>query len=276
MDVNGFKILVFAVIACVMFSAEAQNIPKFRPDRNVVSPSRLALDSLVYPSVLPDGGKVLKFDTLLCDLGQMKETDPKRTAIFTFFNATDSVQHITLVRTTCGCASAQCDKRTLQPGEKGKVTLTFNPYNQPGTVDVSAFVYTTRSKSNPMARLTLIGKVEESTDQWRHLPAKMEKLRLKRKSVTIQVRPDSKIIKERIAIANSGNTPLKISAPFLPKGIGVSTEPETIAPSEDADLVITIDTRKLSRAVKSQTILLEGIGGRPSERTITLNIERLK
>lgn len=273
MDVKRYIILIFVIMTSVLFSVKAQNIPKFRPNRRAVNPSRLAIDSLVNPSVLSVGATALKFDTLLYNLGQMMETDPKQTARFTFVNATDSVQRITQVRTTCGCTSARCDKRLLQPGEKGEVILTFNPNNQPGTVDVSAFIYTTHSKSNPMARLTLIGKVEESTDPWRHLPAKMGTLRLKRKNVTIHAKPDMKIVRERIAIANAGNTVLKLKAPFLPTGISVNTEPATINPNEEADLVITIDMSKLSRMVKNHSILLEGLSGRPSERIIKLNVE---
>lgn len=261
-------------MACGAFSAKAQNAHMFHPDGSIqAKASRDSLDSLVYPAVLPEGGEALRFDSLTARLGTMQETDAKRTVAFAFVNTTDSVQRITKVCTTCGCTLAKCDKMTLKPGEKGTLTLTFNPKNQPGKVDVSAFLYTTHSKRNPMARITLTGMVEDSGDQWRHLPVQMGNLRLKRKELTVKVAQGTKVVKERIAIANAGNAPLTLKTPFLPQGIKVSSEPATIPPGEEADLLIEIDVQKLSPLAKEHAILIEGLDGRPSERIIRLKVK---
>lgn len=275
MDVNSRTIVsALAIVVCGAFSAKAQNAHQFHPDGRISArASRDSLDSLVYPAVLPEGKMALRFDSLTARLGKMKETDAKKTVKFSFVNVTDTVQRITKVRTTCGCTLVKCDKMTLKPGEKGTLTLTFNPKNQPGKVDVSAFLYTTHSKRNPMARITLTGMVEDSGDQWRHLPVQMGNLRLKRKELVVNVAPGTKLVKERIAIANAGETPLTLKTPFLPQGINVCSEPATIPPGEEADLLIEIDMQKLSALAKEHAILIEGLGGRPSERIIKLKVK---
>lgn len=278
MDVN-FRTIASVIVAImgVAFSVDAQNAYKFQPNtKRADSASRALLDSLVYPTVLPEGTGALKFDSICHNLGTMKDTSPMQTARFCFVNTTDTVQTITKVRTTCGCALVKSQKTSIMPGEKSAIVITFNPHNQSGTINVSAFVYTTHSKRNPMAQLTIKGEVTESSDQWKHLPIKMGAMRLKHSNVVIKPHLGAKVIKERIAIANTGNIPLKVSAPFLPAGISVYTEPESISPQEEADLVINIELDKISKSIKDYKILLEGLSGRPSERIINLKIEREK
>ena len=63
---------------------------------------------------------------------------------------------------------------------------------------------------------------------------------------------------------------------MLPRYAAFSTEPEVIAPGTEADLVITIDITKLPKQDTSihLPVLIEGIGGRPSERTLHITIEQ--
>ena len=63
---------------------------------------------------------------------------------------------------------------------------------------------------------------------------------------------------------------------MLPSYASFRTEPETIAPGTEADLVITIDVAKLPKQKGDLQfpLLIEGIGTRPSERTIQVIIEK--
>ena len=79
----------------------------------------------------------------------------------------------------------------------------------------------------------------------------------------------------RIACANSGDKPLRLSASMLPAYASFRTEPEVIAPGTEADIVVTIDMAKLpKRGDLRFPMLIEGIKGRPSERMIYVKIEK--
>ena len=82
---------------------------------------------------------------------------------------------------------------------------------------------------------------------------------------------------ERIACANAGNEPLKVSAVkgFLPEFLKLRTEPEVLEPGQEGLLMVELDGRKLSgqKGKKSFSVLLEGVSGRPSDRTIKINMD---
>jgi hypothetical protein len=126
-----------------------------------------------------------------------------------------------------------------------------------------------------MARLSLYGEVTDS-DVWSHLPHAMGALRIKRKTATFSELPTQGQPEIRILCANSGNKPLQLNAPMLPDYAKFRTEPKVIAPGTEADMVISIDINKLPRQRETLRfpMLIEGISGRPSERTIHVTIEK--
>ena len=155
------------------------------------------------------------------------------------------------------------------------VILTYNPKNRPGTIDVDAFVYLEGNERHPMARLSLYGEVVDS-DEWSHLPQAMGTLRLKRKEVRFAELPDRGKTTMRILCANSGVKPLKITSRILPPYATLHTEPAVIAVGEEADMVITIDVDRLPKAEGEirTSLIVEGVGGKPSERTLQIVIEK--
>lgn len=82
---------------------------------------------------------------------------------------------------------------------------------------------------------------------------------------------------ERIACANAGSAPLKIGAVkgFLPEFLSLRTEPEVLEPAQEGFLIVELDGEKLSeqKGQKSFSILLDGISGRPSDRTIKISMD---
>ena len=237
--------------------------------------TREQIDSIVHPTVNAHGANVLRCEPTSFDLGTMSEENAAVSRTFTLYNVSNKAVRIERVRTTCGCTSATFDSTAIAPGKKTQITLTYNPKNRPGTIDVDAFVYLADGAKQPMARLSLYGEVTDN-DAWSHLPYTMGALRVKRKETTMSELPTQGRPSLRILCANSGNKPLRLSAPMLPRYATFSTEPEVIAPGTEADLVITIDMSKLPKqhAPLRMPILIEGIGGRPSERTLYVTIEQ--
>lgn len=258
------------IVACVLWASAVVGAQV--PVRNL---SRAQIDSIVNPTLHAEGSKVLRADSLSHDLGEMKETDAAVSRTFRLRNVSHAAQRISRVRTTCGCTVAAFDTLTIAPNEEAAVTLTYNPKNRPGTIDVDAFVYIEGNDRQPMVRLSLYGEVMDS-DEWRHLPHTMGALRVKRKEVHFADLPAHGKPSMRVLCANSGSKPLRLTSRLLPSYAAFHTEPAVIAPGEEADLVVTIDVDKLPKqdGTVRASLLIEGVGGKPSERTLQLIIEK--
>ena len=239
--------------------------------------TREQIDSIVRPKVSPQGAEQLVAEHDTHDLGTLSEDDKPVSHTFTLRNVSGKSVRIQRVHTTCGCTEAAFDTMVIAPGATTKVTLTYDPEDRPGTIDVNAYVYLADGSKQPTARLSLYGEVLDS-DVWSHLPQTMSTLRVKRKEVTISELPATGKPSVRIACANSGERPLRLSASMLPAYATFRTEPEVIAPGTEADIIVTIDVAKLPK--RGDTLrfpmLIEGIVGRPSERTIYITIKEIR
>lgn len=237
--------------------------------------TREQIDSMMNPTLHPESSKMLVADRLSYDLGQLSESDNPVSRTFRLRNVSDSPLRISRVRTTCGCTVAAFDTVLIMPDEETVLKLTYNPKNRPGTIDVDAFVYVEASDRQPVARLSLYGEVVDS-DEWRHLPQAMGTLRLKRKEVRFSELPAKGTTTMRILCANSGSKPLTLSSRILPPYAALHTEPAVIHPGDEADLVVTIDVDKLPQRTDGirASLIVDGVGGRPSERTVQIIIEQ--
>ena len=263
----NLRVYILVCVLCCAVTVGAQ-----APLRNL---SRAQIDSIMNPTLHAEAGKTLFVDNSSYDLGKLSETDSPVNRTFHLRNVSSNPLRISRVRTTCGCTAAVFDSTFIAPGKDAMVMLTYNPKNRPGTIDVDGFVYIEGNDRQPMARLSLYGEVIDS-DVWRHLPQSMGTLRLKRKEVRFAELPSDGKTTMRILCANSGLKPLKLSSRILPPYASLHTVPAVIAPGEEADLIVTIDVDKLPKKEgEIQSLLIvEGVGGKPSERTLQIVIER--
>ena len=104
----------------------------------------------------------------------------------------------------------------------------------------------------------------------------MGALRLKRKEVHFLELPARGKTTMRILCANSGTKSLRLTSRILPPYASLHTEPAVIAPGEEADLVITIDVDKLpvEESDIRAPLIVNGVGGKPSERTLQIIIKK--
>ena len=237
--------------------------------------TREQIDSIVHPTVAADGAHVILADRPSHELGTLAETDAPVSRTFTLTNVSDKAQRIARVRTTCGCTAATFDTTAIVPNGSTQVVLTYNPKNRPGTIDTDAFVYFEGQGNRPLVRLSLYGEVTES-DVWSYLPYTMGPLRVRRTAITFSELATSGKPSLRIPCANSGDKPLRLTSHMLPTYATFRTEPEVIVPGTEADMVITIDIAQLPKQNSALhfPLLIEGIGGRPSVRTIQVTIEK--
>ena len=236
--------------------------------------SREAIDSLKNPVLAAEDERTLFFVSQQIDMGVIYESDAPIEVAFKFVNSGSKKERITKVTTNCGCTGAvYCDKE-IMPGDSSEVVVTFNPRRRAGTVDTNAFVYTASSGTTPVARLTLLGNVVDK-DEWSHLPCTMGCLKLKRKSVTFEPVEPGSVPQQRIPCANIGTRSVTLSSRLLPPYVRLFTEPSEIAPGEEADIVISVVGDELPAVMPhSFNIVVEGVEGRVSDRTIKVIIEK--
>lgn len=230
--------------------------------------SRAAIDSIRALGSMREGGSVLHFTKSRVDMGAMYESDTARTFSLFFENSSERSIAIGKVTSSCGCASVKYDTASVPPRGKGRIDVRFSPKGKAGTVDTDIFVYLSDGNM-PDAKLVLLGNVI-GEDEWEHLPQSMGRLKIKSRKVDF-----GKVIRtqrrtERIACANAGVRPLKISAIVKPQYVTLSTDPEVIEPGEEGDILVTIDAGRISARTGEQRfkVIIEGVEGAPSTRTI--------
>ena len=236
--------------------------------------SREALDSLMSPQVMPNGDRVLAFETLQKDFGVIYEDGSPLAVDYHFVNVSSKPVVITRITTNCGCTVAEIGDSVVAPGKRSVIRVKFNPRRRSGTVDTNSFVYTSLSDKEPVAKLTLLGNVIDN-DEWNHLPCRMGTLKLKRKEVVFEPVKAGTAPQLRIPCANVGTAPLRLSSVLLPSFAAFSTEPLEIAPGEEGDIIITINGDMLpSNAPRSFNVVVDGVRGRISDRIIKVKLEK--
>ena len=247
--------------------------------QDVRSRSQREAGSPVNPPLAKQAEPTLRFDKTVLDVGTLTEDDAPRTYRFTGTNVGKKTIILTRVRTTCGCAVADVRTGEILPGETRTVTLTYHPKNHPGTIDANAFVYLSSSEKHPVARLTLTGNVIPGADEWARYPHAMGKLRLKQNRMEFQEVAAGQQPSERILCGNSGDKPLRLSAPLLPKFATFRTEPEVIQPGSEADIVVTVDASQIPAGMGQSftfPVIIEGVDARPSDRTLNVKVNCIK
>lgn len=222
----------------------------------------------------PRNEGLLKFDQQVVEAGTMTEDDAPRTYTFVGRNVSGRVQEIARIQTTCGCTKSSIDKMKLQPGDSCKIELTFTPNGYPGTIDTRAFIYL---KEKGVLKIGLHGMVLPSADVWYRFRYQMGDLRLKQNKVAFKEVKAGTQPETRILCGNSGKKALHITSLVLPQYAQVKTEPEVIEPGDEADLIIKLLVDKIPPMMKPNftfPIILEGVDAKPSDRTITVSVNR--
>jgi len=99
---------------------------------------------------------VMKFEFESHDFGKIKQGD-RVTYEFKFTNTGKSPLIITSASATCGCTTPEWPRTPIQPGEGGKIKVTFNSAAKSGLQDK---LVTVNANTNPAQNMVhLIGEV---------------------------------------------------------------------------------------------------------------------
>ena len=92
----------------------------------------ILLAALVCSVVAMAQQPVITFEKTTHDFGKINEADGRVTTVFEFTNEGMVPLVLTNVRASCGCTTPKWTREPIEPGQKGTITVTYNPNGRPG------------------------------------------------------------------------------------------------------------------------------------------------
>lgn len=129
--------------------------------------------AMLFPSLLFSQAKA-KFDCEDYDFGEVLESGGKLSHTFIVENVGNRPLVIRGIYVSCGCTTASHTKEAIMPGEKGEITVTFDPEGLKGLYIKTIFVHTNTKnrKGEIFIRATIVDKLtvkEEEKDSLSYL-----------------------------------------------------------------------------------------------------------
>lgn len=228
------------------------------------------LESVNNPR-LAAASESLKFETLAITAEPMNEDDGVQRFSFPFEIVGKDTVHIKRIVSTCACAVATCEKKSLIPGESAEIVVNYNPKGHPGRFERRIFLYV-GAESAPAAVLRLNVDVERGDDLSGLYPISMGNIRIRRKEVAVKKGVHSV---ERCVFVNVSGKPIRLQCEtaMLPPCLKFKTEPEVVVADQEGEIVITYDPTKGGER-DSMPVLIKGLGVPPSQSTIVVTVKK--
>ena len=250
---------ILFVSLCLTFNAQAQ----------IQVLSRADIEGVENPALSKDASS-LKFKTESIAADDMTEDGGIRSFVYTFTNVGQDTLHIDRLVTSCSCAMATYNQKSIAPGKVGEITVKYNPKGHPGRFERKIFVYTGRYKS-PAAILRLKVNVEVGADISGTYQYSMGKIRLRRTEITF--RRGEKAV-EKCACVNVSNAPLKVACNryLLSSALKFTAQPEVLQPGQEGTIVVEYDP-SVAEDRNELLIMLNGLGVPPSQSVIKVKLK---
>lgn len=187
---------------------------------------------------------VISFEKKIHDFGNIKEEDGTATYVFEFTNNGKQPLVVHNVRASCGCTTPEWTRQPIRPGEKGTLTVTFDPTNRPGNFNKSIYV---SSNAEPATEtLRIIGNVTARDKTVEDIyPRAMGSIRLKSSHLSFtRVEPGTKK-SESMEIINTSSQRVTLSLNQIPKHVTAKIVPATLEPGEEGVINATFDASKV-------------------------------
>ncbi len=183
----------------------------------------------------------INFETKSHNFGQIKEADGPVTFTFKFTNIGNEPLVLKNVKASCGCTTPKWTREPVLPGDSGKINVTFNPRNRPGSFRKSITVTTNTTPAN--VYLSISGKViqREKTLEEKY-PMVMGKIRAQKTNLSFYNMTNTQVKTTSLKVANTTANPVVIEVPDLPKHVSFSTT--TISAGKEGTIDFTYDASK--------------------------------
>ncbi len=123
---------------------------------NQTNQTQSKTDSAATKATVNANAPVMKFEFDSHDFGKVKAGE-KVTYDFKFTNTGKSPLIITEAHASCGCTVPEWPKEPIQPGQGGKIKVTFDSSNKSGLMDKQVTV--TANTNPPQNVVHLVGEV---------------------------------------------------------------------------------------------------------------------
>ncbi|MEA1887738.1 MAG: DUF1573 domain-containing protein [Bacteroidota bacterium] len=191
-------------------------------------------------------GAGIKFKETTHDFGRFKEEAGPQTHKFEFENTGTSDLLISRVTASCGCTSPEWTKHPLKLGEKGYVSVTYNPRNRPNKFKKTVAVYT---NTQPAVHVLIIeGDVipRELTIEEIYRFDAGDGVRFKSNHLAFtDIEQGKKKIKV-MEIINTSDKPATVEFDRVPEHVSLRTKPATLDPGEKGIIEGTYDAGKIN------------------------------
>ena len=250
---------ILFVSLCLTFNAQAQ----------IQVLSRADLEGVENPALSKDASS-LKFKTESIAADDMTEDGGVRSFVYTFTNVGQDTLHIDRLVTSCSCAIATYNQKSIAPGKVGEITVKYNPKGHPGRFERKIFVYTGGHKT-PAAILRLRVNVEVGEDISGTYQIPMGKLRLRRGEITF--RKGERAV-EKCACINVSDAPVKVNCNryLLSPALTFKAQPEVLQPGQEGTIVVEYDP-SVKEDRSELLIMLSGLGVPPSQSVLKVKLK---
>jgi hypothetical protein len=250
---------LICLLMCFWYCADAQ----------IQTISREKLESVNTP-LLSSDAKALKFELTRINAETMNEEDGVQTFVYPFENIGKDTILIKRIVSTCSCATALCEKKTVAPGDKSEIVVRYNPKGHPGRFERKVFVYTDDMQS-PSAILRLSVEVERGKGYEGLYPISMGAIRVRRNEILVKRGVQAV---EKCVFVNVSDGPLRLlcEKAMLPSCLTFKVEPEVVNAGKEGEIIITYDPAK-GGVRDRMPVILKGLGVPPSQSTINVIIK---
>jgi len=114
----------------------------------------------------PEAGAVIQFETMVHDLGTMKEGDVVG-CVFKFTNKGNAPLIIENVEEPCGCTVPSWSKAPVMPGQSGEIKVMFHSKERPGVFRKTLAVKTNAVTENKEELLLMIKGNVLTKKEWK-------------------------------------------------------------------------------------------------------------
>ena len=173
------------------------------------------------------------------------------TATFEMRNKGIKILHIEDVRPDCGCTTVDFPHKGIMPGEKFKISVTYDG-RMLGHYQKQVAVYSNAGKK-PFY-LTMRGHVlADYQDYSQTLPYEFGEILADQNTVEFDDVNKGECPKQVITIVNNGTTAMQPNLMHLPKYLTAECLPEKVQPGQLAKLMVTLDSRHIRDFGLTQT-----------------------
>lgn len=248
-------VLVFGVLTTSGSAmAQIRIIPQERV-QEAANPSTIGEEAMLF-----EEGERVSFGTI------SEDSEPWRTTLR--WHTTEGKRlTIKQIKTTCGCLTAEWDRRKAVNATSGTIEIEYRPKGHTGGIRQRIFVYTTLSENKPTAIVECVGTVKPSADRSSLYPHQMGTLGLRSRTLTL---PAEGGVME-IAVMNCGSEPLRVmhDERMSLGGVKAHTEPAVLPSGAEGVLVVEFEPTE-----EPTMLYLGGVTAPPRERKIEIEIEK--